>query len=150
MNSDLIPEVAVEIRNMTGLDWIEVWYIADNETTLTNFDGEANALGYPPVQEAFRIDAVGFNTPLIYESLTPDGVWEIGETWRFVIQDYTNSLGLPPSAITSIGVGDASKPPATGIVDSSGSIIGVTVPEPTTAALALLGLGLVASRRRGR
>lgn len=139
-----IPNVLVEIRNLTGKAWTDVWYVADQETTITNFDGEANASGFAPVQEAFRIDAIGVNRPLVFESVTVNGIWDIGETWVFILQDYTNSLGLPPDAITSIGVGNGSLPPATGIVDSSGSII--AVPEP--GSLALLSLGAAAAFRR--
>ena len=40
-----IPEVPIEIRNLTGIDWVEVWYVADKETDLTNYDGLANSAG---------------------------------------------------------------------------------------------------------
>jgi hypothetical protein len=153
MNNTGIPEVVVEIRNLTGIDWVDVWYIADEGTTLSNYDGEANAFGLPPIHEAFLIDKLGANKPLLLENLTQDGVWENGETWWFAIQDYANIFGLSHQAITSIGVGDMSSPPAFGIVGpSSGSIIGVAlVPEPTSAALVLLGisvLGIIPRRYR--
>lgn len=148
------PEVVIDIRNTSGRVWEEVWYVADPETTITNYDGEANDFGFSPLQEAFRIDndvsdPNGSHHPLISESMTPDGIWEIGESWQFVLQDYFNSQGLPPEAITSIGVGNASAFPTTGIIDSSGSIIAVTkIPEPATAMLLVLGLlGTVARRR---
>lgn len=135
--------------------WEEVWYVADPETTITNFDGEANEIGFAPLQEAFRIDNLisdpgGSHHPLLFESMTFDGIWEIGESWQFVLQDYTNTLNLPPEAITSIGVGNASSSPATGIIESSGSIIAITkIPEPATGVLMLLGLlGAFARRHR--
>ncbi len=150
-----LPEVLVEIRNASGRVWKEVWYVANPETSITNFDGEANDISDPPVQEAFRIDNAfsdpnGTHHPLISESITSDGIWEIGETWEFVLQDYVNTLGLPPDAITSIGVGDASVPSGT-LPPSSGSIIATPVPEPATALLtACCMAGLVAAGRHRR
>jgi hypothetical protein len=120
----------VIMTNLTPFDFEEVWYVADLETRISNADGLIND------GEAFRIDAVGINTPLVFESIAPDGVFEAGETWEFVIQDYSNIFGLPPSAFDSPGaVGFASHGPP-----SSGSIIAIRVPEPTTALLVASGL----------
>ncbi len=149
------PDAIVDIRNLSGIAWQEVWYVADQETNITNFDGEANDILSPPVQEAFRIDYMisdpgGSHHPLLSESMTPDGIWEPGESWQFVLQDYTNTLGLPASAISSIGVGTASGTPATGIIDSSGSIIAIAIPEPASAMLGLSALiaGFLPRRRQ--
>ncbi len=152
LNSDdpTVPNVVVDIRNLSGIAWEEVWYVADPDTTISNYDGEANELPFSPIQEAFRIDndildPGGFNHALIFESITADGIWEINETWQFIIQDYSNLSGLSAADFNSIGVGDNS--PNLGINDSSGSIIAVTkVPEP--ASLTLLTLGALVSVRR--
>jgi len=156
-NLPLVDPV-VEITNLTGRDLTEVWYIADPETRISNWDGFAEdaAFGTTPQAErlAFRLDhdlsdPGGMHHPLVGEDKTLDGIWEAGEKWRFVLQDYDNLLGLPPDAISSIGVGSTSMPLA-GFVDSSGSI--VAIPEP--ASLAMLGLGLIPTlgiaRRRRR
>lgn len=145
-NSPNIADPIVEIRNLSGRDWIEVWYVANPETTITNFDGEANDAAFAPLNEAFRIDndikdPGGIHHPLIFESMTPDGIWEAGESWRFILQDYTNSLGYLPSAINSLGVGSASAVGPVGSITSSGSIIGITeIPEPSTCLLTVLAL----------
>ena len=155
-NLSNLPEIVVDIRNLSGRAWSEVWYVADPETTVTNFDGEANQVPFSPLQEAFRIDndisdPGGTHHPLISESLFPNGIWDIGESWQFVLQDYSNSLGLSAAAINSIGVGNASVPLA-GVTDSSGSIIAITevVPEPASLALALVGMGALVATRRSR
>lgn len=152
-NDTAIPDPVVEMRNLSGRDWLEVWYVADRETTITNFDGEADDAAFAPLQEAFRIDndikdPGGIHHPLVFESMTPDGIWEAGESWRFILQDYSNLLGLPPSALDSLGVGSASGPSPAGVASSSGSIIGITVPEPASLGLLFIGcVGCCVARR---
>ena len=136
-----ISTTMVRMTNLTGFDWDEVWYVADPETFLTNADGTVNG------ELAFRIDSIGINTPLFAESGTVANVFEVGESWEFLIDGYSNTLGAPASLFGSVGlVGSLS----TGISPplSSGSIIGIrSVPEP--AALVLVGLAL-ASLALGR
>ncbi|QEG35718.1 hypothetical protein [Bythopirellula goksoeyrii] len=140
-----IDNPQVNMFNGTGRSFEEVWYVADPETTLSNYDGYSNDAFSPtnPGWPAFRIDhdisdPGGMNHPLVFESMTVDGIWEAGEEWRFVIQDYVNSANLPAAAFTSLGVGSASAD-VPGIVRSSGSIIAIpTIPEPASIALLLL------------
>lgn len=71
-----------------------------------------------------------------------DGIWQAGETWGFVLQDYTNTLGASADAFTSIASFDVA-----GIIPSSGSII--AVPEPASIILlASLLIPALAWRRR--
>lgn len=142
-----VPNHLVEIINTSGRDFVEVWYVADPETRISNVDGLANDAGIAtgPTNLAFRIDnkisdPTGMHQPLILESMTQDNIWEAGEVWQFVLQDYSNSLNLPPDAFTSLGIGNASHDIA-GFLQSSGSIIAIPskIPEPATGILMLAG-----------
>jgi hypothetical protein len=146
----LVPNAIVRIINLTGIAWQELWYVADEETYHSNYDGWAtdNAIS---LGTAFRIDRLandpgGVHHPLISETLTPDGIFEVGEGWEFVIQDYTNTLGFAASALGSIGLPSVD---LVGISDlSSGSIIAVPVPEPVTIGLLSLGALILRHRKR--
>jgi hypothetical protein len=138
------PDELVIMTNLTNTDFTEVWYVADPETHITNWDGYVNG------EEAFKIDSRisdpnGINHPLIFESLIPDDIFQAGETWQFYIQDYFNLMGIPASAFMSpgrVGVFSGGDP------ISSGSII--AIPEPGTlllTGLALAGLALVGRKR---
>lgn len=132
-----IPNPLVWITNLSTLKWIEVWYVADtDETFMQNYDGFVNG------GLAFKIDNIGFNTPLVYESMTSDNIFEPGESWAFVIQDYTNLLGLSPALMGSPGVGVFSM----GDQLSSGSII--AIPAPGAILLGSIGVSLVGWLRR--
>ena len=138
------PSVQVRIQNMTGKDWPEVYYVGDPETLLTNWDERVGNVGFPGLGLAFKIDNVGANTPLVFESMTPDNIFEAGEIWEFVIQEYFHPQGLPPSLFDSPNVAGASA----GGPPSSGSII--AIPEPSTMVLVSLVsvIGLLAYRCR--
>jgi hypothetical protein len=131
------PNMLISMTNITALDFVEVWYVADPETSISNVDGLVNG------EEAFRIDAVGLNTPLVFESIAANGIFEAGETWDFIIDDYFNVLGLAADDFFSPGAVGGASPGG----PSSASIIAV-IPEPSTALLlacSLVGLGM---RRR--
>jgi hypothetical protein len=142
-----LPNPLVTIVNMTGLYWNDLWYVGDADptgfpdTTLTNMDGWVNG------GLAFKIDSIGKNKPLFFEDMTPDNIFEPGETWGFVIQDYQNPFGLPASAFGSIGVGTGSGLPFDPLF-SSGSII--AIPAPGAILLGSIGVGLVGWLRRRR
>lgn len=128
-----IINAEVTIVNRTNTFWTELIYVADPETSLQNYDGFVNG------ESAFWIDNLGINMPLVYED-NPNLIFEPGETWVFVIQDYVNTLGGPASALDSLGIAGASGgwPPSTGSI--------IAIPEP--ASLLLIFGGLLLARRR--
>jgi len=134
-----ITNALVIMTNMTTRNFTDVWYVADAAwTTITNLDGKIN------MGMAFKIDTVGVNRPLVFEDMIPDDIFQAGETWHFILQDYQNVQGLAPSAFFSMGLVGAG---SDGDPTSSGSI--VAIPEPASmAVLALGGLGVLLKRRR--
>lgn len=141
MDDPLMPNILMVITNLTPTFWTDLHYVADAgpngpETSLSNDDGLITG------GLAFKIDTVGVNTPLVFESILADLIFAPGETWHFIIQDYSNTLGLPPSAMSSIGVGTGSA----GDPFSSGSI--VAIPGPGSLALLAIGGLFVRPRRR--
>ena len=121
----------VTINNVGTVAFPDLYYVAPgggSPGVFSNYDGFVNG------SMAMRIDKVGNNQPLVYESMTQDGVFEPGETWRFIVQDYV--------AVVPV---DSFYSPAT--VGGSDTLPSLIVPEPTGAVLGLLG-GLLALRRR--
>lgn len=133
-----IANANVRMINLSGRSFSDLWYVAENGSGHSNFDGIINGA------EAFKIDAIGGNRPLIGESITANGIFEPGEAWTFIIDDFTNFFGFLPEDFVSIGV--PSGAPGSG---SSGSIVALEVPTPGAVGLAALG-GLAALRRRRR
>jgi len=126
----------ITIKNLTPDDFIDGWYVSDDITTITNFDGTVNG------EEAFKIDSVGLNKPLVFESITSNDIFEAGETWDFIIDDYSAGFGLAPSLFDSVGVpSDTSNiGPSTGSIIAYSTFVappvgGTVLPIDTTALL---------------
>lgn len=137
-------QVLLSITNSTNRTFSDLWYVADPETSITNFDGKINS------NAAFKIDGtvtVNLNNPLISESILTDELFSPGETWKFIIDSYVNAVSVPASQLGSIGVGSDSAEAGITIPVSTGSVIAM-VPEPGTALL--MGLGLVGLTITGR
>lgn len=145
-----IPNALVVITNLTGTSWTDLFYVADPETFFSNEDGLAESAAAPGLRtQAMRIDALGSNRNLVFESIAVDGIFDPGETWHFIVQDYSNALGAAPSSFTSLDFAGASAGPGVpGLAPSSASIVQMVVPSPSTASL--LGLGALVGFRRRR
>jgi hypothetical protein len=127
----------VTMDNMSGIAWRDVYFVADPNYSITNFDGTIKG------GLSFRIDHVGLNTPLVFESKAPDGIFEVGETWKFIVEGWT-PIGTAPLLVPlfgSIGVGVDSLPGSDPTYFSTASI--VAVPEPQAWGMMAVGLGLV-------
>ena len=136
-----ILNVLVTITNVDVQGSPPLWYVADLGTIITNFDGWIGNTGLGTAEEAFRIDSVGINRPLLAESGPVNNRFDPGETWTFIIQDFFNVMGGPPAPFDSLGIASASG----GWPPSTGSII---TPEPATLALVTVGGLAVLWRRR--
>jgi len=141
-----MPNVLMVITNLSGRSWTDLFYVGDPDTTFSNYDGFGVSATAPGVSGlAARIDAVGSNRVLLAESMTSDGVFEIGESWEIILQDWSHPAGRGPDLMGALDFAGASF----GDPFSTGSIVQFLVPAPGSAALlGLGGLGLVRRRRR--
>ena len=154
-DNSTMPDAIVKITNLTqpARSFKALWYVGNTNTHLSNVDGEVFQAGFETNGggRAFRIDTRGRNRPLIGESIKADGIFQPNETWTFVIQDYdagTAGGGVAGGAadFTSIGVAGGSLAHGR---RSTGSIIGIPIPEPTSLGLLMLGtMGAIIFRRR--
>jgi hypothetical protein len=166
-----IPNVMVQIVNLTTKT-VPLWYVGDThfsptgggliyDTTFTNRDGFIGNAGLNDAGMAFKIDHVGVNQPLVFESKGWNNLFEPGEIWRFIIQDYANIFWGPPAPFGSYdwinNVGRIASlsggvPHCCGVslcccvppLTSTGSLV---TPEPATICLLGLG-GLLLGRNR--
>ena len=151
-----MADAIVDITNLTqpARSFKALWFVGNPNTSFSNRDGVAAQAGFEDYGHggAFRIDTRGHNRPLIGESIKADGIFQPNETWEFVIQDFL--VGSPVGGVaggaadfTSIGVAGGSL--GHYYSRSTGSIIGIPIPEPTSLGLLMLGtMGAIIFRRR--
>ena len=126
-----IDNLLVSVTNLQAFNIADLYYVVNGGAspgTFSNFDGDVSG------SLAMKVDTVGVNRPLISESMTLDGIFEAGETWKFIVQDYQSTV--PVDSFFSPGV-----------VGGGDVLPSLIVPEPAGAMLGLLG-GLLMLRRR--
>ena len=147
----LFNEYEVRMGNLSPFAWENVFFVADLGANPGNWDGLVDdlAFGFPATAEAFKIDSVGSNTPLVAESINPNGILEVGEFWTFVIDNW--SLGAVAPLFGSVGkFADSSDLNID--TQSNASILATQIiPEPGTICLLVSVLPVVCTfaRRRG-
>jgi len=118
-SNPLSSNMLVSITNNSPFDFSDLWYVVNSNIGITNFDGGAGP-DFNTLNRAFKIDSVGVNKPLVKEmGGAVAGVFESGETWEFIIDDFPFEAG-DPAAFLSIGV------PSTDS-ESTGSIIAIPI-----------------------
>jgi len=88
----------IRITNLTNTSFDNVWYVADTTTSFVNYDGLVNG------SFAVKLDAVGFNQPLVAESIAADGIFAPGEAWDFLLGGIDDVCGRSVTYFGSIGV----------------------------------------------
>jgi len=141
----------VTMTNVSGVDWQDVFFVGDLGMRIGNSDGNMiDVVGAPGVvTDAFRIDSLGLNNNLLAESITPNNIFQNGETWTFNVSNFFGPGPIfPPPIMNTPGVFAGSDsifplPPT-----NTASILANPVPEPSAIfALALPAAALLMRRR---
>jgi hypothetical protein len=137
----------VQITNVSGQAWTDLFFVANFDNGIGNSDGVVvDPSNAAILSDAFRIDSTGANNSLV-ENFAMDGIFAPGETWRFMVSNFQHPSGVSPvPSFISPGTFAGS---ANVTVDSA-SILANPVPEPATVGvLALAGAATLMRRRRG-
>ena len=131
VDDQTIKNKLVSVTNLQSFAISDLYYVTHGGPTpgtFSNFDGYVNGV------MAMKIDRIGNNVSLWSENMTPDGIFEPGETWQFIVQDYVSSV--PVDLFYNAG-----------FVGSSSGLPSIIVPEPSGIVLSLLS-GLLLLRRK--
>lgn len=143
----------VQIRNLTGVAWKDLFLVVDAGATLGNSDGMIrDAVGAPTIfADAMRIDSLGINNNLFFESGPVNNIFDVGEVWRFNVSNFNNATaagGFQPPIFVTPGKFAGSSP--LGTTNGNASILATPVPEPATASMLLGAAAALLLRRPGR
>ncbi|MBC8105748.1 MAG: hypothetical protein H7Z14_04090 [Anaerolineae bacterium] len=141
----------VQIRNVSGQAWRDLFFVVDAGATLGNSDGTIrDVVGAPNIfTDAMRIDSLGINNNLFFESGPVNGIFDIGEVWRFNVSNFNNNAALnqPPILVTP-GRFAGSSP--LGTSNGNSSILANPVPEPGVISVLIGASSALLLRRPGR
>jgi hypothetical protein len=146
----------VDMMNVSGQAWQDLFFVTDLGVFVGNADGSVFDVAGAPgaITDAFRIDGTvtaGINSNLLGESGAIDEIFSPGESWRFAVSNFSpiNTAGffMTPMFVTP-GIFSGSSPfPST--PGNASILANPVVPEPTTAALLVVGgAGLLLRRPR--
>ena len=151
-NDNIQNDWIVDIMNVSGIPWRDLYFVADAGMKVGNADGSVHDLAGAPnvLTDAFRIDAVGINPNLLGESQIADGIFAPGESWRFNVSNFSGPPGTPPFPPIFHTPGKfAGSDPIVIPPTNTASILANPVPEPTTVgAVGLVAAALLMRRPR--
>lgn len=152
-NDGLANDWVVQIRNVSGQAWRDLFFVVDNGASVGNYDGELDDLALAPnvFSQAFKIDGTvtvtGMNDNLLFESGPVDEIFQPGEVWRFAVSNFNNyAASNAPPIFTSPGRFSGSSP--LGTFGSTASILATPVPEPSAGLALLVTSSFLLMRRR--
>lgn len=143
----------VQIINISGIPWQDLFFVADLGLSIGNADGSAYDTAPLPgaIIDAFRIDGTvtpGVNNNLLNESGVVDEILSPGESWRFLVTNYFDPAGTSPQPVFRIPGAFANTEPFPNSIGSTANILANPVPEPGAFVALALGAGLGLLRRR--
>jgi hypothetical protein len=143
----------VDMINVSGIAWMDLFFVADLGMTIGNADGSVfDAANAPNVlSDAFRIDSFGINPNLLGESQLADGIFSPGESWRFTVSNFSGPAGTPPFPPIFHTPGKyAGSDPIVIPPTNTASILANPVPEPSAIFAIALPAAALLMRRRPR
>lgn len=145
----------VNMTNVSGVAWRDLFFVTDLGVTVGNADGSVFDVAGAPgaITDAFRIDGtvtLGLNNNLLGESGAADEIFSPGETWRFNVSNFSpiNTAGFMPPIFITPGIfsGSSLFPSTPG---NASILANPVVPEPATMSLLMVATaGLLLRRPR--
>ena len=80
----------VKMTNLTATSFVNLFFVANSDYSFDNFDGQISEVGSQNSGRAMRIDNLALNQPLLSEDGNPDLIFEPGETWDFIVLNFTS------------------------------------------------------------
>lgn len=134
----------VEMVNLTQTTWQDVFMVGDRGSRWLNADGFSGTFG--PDAYVMKIDAVGLNAPLVFESDIVDGLFQPDELWRFNVTGFYDNFSGPNAEPRFDSLGLNSPGPTS--LSNASIVANVAVPVPAAIWLFGSALALVACRKR--